>query len=49
MRQDLDEIEEEAGTPDHPVEWPKNDPVPEGGVPLPPDQQTSPEPTEEPE
>lgn len=23
---------------DDPPEWPKNDPVPEGGVPLPPEQ-----------
>lgn len=23
-------------------EWPKNDPVPDSGVPLPPDQQTPP-------
>ena len=47
MSDDLEEIETEAATPDHPAAWPKNDPVPEGGVPLPPEQQTPPEPTEE--
>lgn len=41
-RDDLEEIETEDALPDHPVEWPKSDPVPEGGVPLPPDQQTPP-------
>ena len=25
---------------DDEITWPKNDPVPEGGEPLPPDQQT---------
>jgi hypothetical protein len=42
MSDDLEEIETEAARPDHPVEWPKNDPVPDGGVPLPPEQQTPP-------
>lgn len=32
---DLEEIETEAAMPDHPPAWPKTDPVPEGGVPLP--------------
>ena len=39
---DESEMEEEAAKPDHPVAWPKNDPVPDGGVPLPEDQQTPP-------
>jgi hypothetical protein len=38
---DLEEIENEAALPAHP-EWPRPDPVPEGGVPLPPDQQPNP-------
>lgn len=42
MTDDLEEIEAEAGLPDHPPEWPKNDPVPEDGEPLPPDQQNEP-------
>lgn len=47
MTDDTTERDQEAGRPDHPPAWPKNDPVPEGGVPLPPNVERTP-PVEEP-
>lgn len=37
-----DEPFDEENDDDNVPEWPKNDPVPDGGVPLPPDQHTPP-------
>jgi hypothetical protein len=42
MTDDLEERDTERTTPDHPPEWPKNDPVPDGGVPLPDGVQPNP-------
>lgn len=42
MTDDNTERDEEQGRPAHPPAWPKNDEVPEGGVPLPPDQWSPP-------